>query len=217
MQKVHYFVIIPDRLGKRAEFPNLYGDQMKSKKLLLLVTVCLLYALCCTACAPEEIPWADIKDYYTLTDHGDFTYSYSIKDKQGNVLYEQEKVSKAPETTQPSSSVFGLVTQTGTGLSTNWAVYCDVENSKVSETFNYVLGANDKYVVYAQDTTDGHFIIVQDIFDIETYFTKTKLRLVSSVASDFAIACRFDDAGNAIVTYLSGEEYTETETTITIP
>ena len=33
----------------------------------------------------------------------------------------------------------------------------------------------------------------------------------------FAIACRFDEAGNAIVTYLSGEEYTETETTITIP
>ena len=190
---------------------------MKSKKLLFLVTVCLLFSLCATACAPEEIPWENIKDYYTLTDHGDFTYSYNIKDKNGNVLYSQEKVAQAPETVQPSSAVFGLVTQTGTGLSTNWAVYCDVENGKVSETFYYVLGANDKYVVYAQETLDGHFIIVQDIFDIETYFTRTKLRLVSSVASDFAIACRFDDAGNAIVTYLSGAEYTKTETTITIP
>lgn len=190
---------------------------MKSKKILLFVAVCLLFALCGTACAPEEAPWPDISEFYTLTDHGDFTYSYNIKDKNGNVLYEQEKVSKAPETAQPSPYVFGLVTQTGTGLSTNWAVYCDVENGKVSDVFHYVLGANDKYVVYAQYTTDGHFIIVQDIFDIEAYFTKTKLRLVSSVASDFAIACRFDDAGNAIVTYLSGEECTETETTITIP
>lgn len=190
---------------------------MKNKKFLLLVAVCLLFALLGTACAPEEAKWADIKDYYTLTENSDSTYSYSIKDKDGNVLFEEQNVAKAPQTAQPSSSVFGLVTQTGTGLSTNWAVYCDVENSKVSEQFHYVLGANDTYVVYAQDTVDGHFIIVQDIFDIEAYFTKTKLRLVSPVASDFAVACRFDDAGNAIVTYLSGDEYTETEITITIP
>lgn len=193
------------------------GDFMRNRKILLLVVICLVFALFGTACAPEGPKWEDIKNYYTLTEHSNSTYSYSMKDKNGNELYKEEFVAKAPQTTQPSPSVFGLVTQTGTGLSTNWAVYCDVENGKVSNKFHYVLGANDKYVVYALDRAEGHFIIVQDIFNMGVYYTKTKLRLVSSVASDFAIACRFDEAGNAIVTYLSGDEYTETEITITIP
>lgn len=190
---------------------------MKNRKFFLPVVICLLFALLGTACAPEAPEWPDINDYYTLTDNGDSTYSYSLKDKNGNVLFEKQNVARAPQTEQVAPYVFGLVTQTGTGLSTNWAVYCDVENGKVSEQFQYVLGANDKYVVYAKYMDGGHFIIVQDIFDIEAYYTKTKPRLVSPVASDFAVACRFDEAGNAIVTYLSGDEYTETEITINIP
>lgn len=190
---------------------------MKNRKLFLCVVICLLVALMGTACAPEPPKMENLGDYYKLTENSDGTYSYSVKDKNGNILYEQQNVAQAPQTTQPASAVFGFITQTGTGLSTNWAVYCDVENGKVSEEFHYVLGANDKYVVYGQYLDEGYFIIVQDIFDIEAYYTKTKPRMVSSVASDFAIACRFDEAGNAIVTYLSGEECVETEILITIP
>ena len=193
------------------------GDLMKNKKFFLPVVICLLFALFGTACAPEGPKMENLGDYYTLTENSDGTYSYSVNDKNGNIIYEQQNVAQAPQTVQPASAVFGFVTQAGTGLSTNWAVYCDVENGKVSEPFHYVLGANDHYVVYGQYLEDGYFIIVQDIFDIEAYYTKTKPRKVSSVASDFAVACRFDEAGNAIVTYLSGEECAETEITITIP
>ncbi len=190
---------------------------MKNKKFLLFVALSLLVALLSAACAPESPKMENINDYYTLTENGDGTYSYSMKDKAGNVLFEEKNVSKPPQTTQPAPAVFGLITQTGTGLSTNWAVYCDVENGKVSEHFHYVLGANDHYVVYAQYAEQGNFIIVQDIFDFEAYYTKTKPRMVSSVASDFAVDCRFDEAGNAIVTYLSGPDNVPTEITITIP
>lgn len=198
---------------------------MKKQKFFSLIAVSLIVTLLAAGCSAEpreqeqtpEPEYCNIDDYYTLINNGDFTYSYTLKDQNGNVLFEKQNTSRLPKTVQAAPAVFGIVTQTGTGLSTNWAVYCDVENSLVSEYFYYVLGAIDNYVVYADYMDGEHFIVIQDMFDGEGYYTKIKLKNVSSVAADFALGCRFDEEGNAIVTYLTGEDYTETEITITIP
>ncbi len=167
---------------------------------------------------------ADIKDknektlsnLYLLTKNEDNTYSYKFYDLNNSILFQKENVVREPNINQIAVNVYELKTQTGTGLSTNWAVYCDVEKSKTSETFYYVLGAQDDYVVCADYKDGKHFITIQYIFDKSVYYKTYELENVSHVAADFALGCKFDGDNNAIITYLIGEEYNETKITIDI-
>ena len=158
-----------------------------------------------------------LADLYASTKNNDKTYSYKFYDLNNNILFQKEDVFREPKINQIAISIYELKTQTGTGLSTNWAVYCDVENSKTSETFYYVLGANGDYVVCADYEEGKHFIIVQNIFDKSAYCKTYELENVSPVAADFAHGCEFDSDNKATITYLVGEDYTKTEMTIDIP
>ena len=183
--------------------------------ILAVVLFCIMLAGCTTK--PEEKGYKDITDLYSLTKNEDNTYSYSFADLNGNVLFEKENMVREPKINMVSVNVYELITQTGTGLSTSWAVYCDVENSKVSETFYYVLATQGEYVVCA-DYKDGKpFIIIQNIFNKSVYYKTYELENVSPVAADFALGCEFDGDNNAIISYLTGEDYTETKMTIDIP
>ena len=187
---------------------------IKRSLILLLLLSLLLWTGCAaqTGNAPEDDP---IDRFYTLQDNGNYTYSYIMKDRSGNVLCSGENVTKPPHTRQISENVFSLTTQSGTGLSSSRTVFCDVENSLTS-TFYYVLGAKNGYVVYADYLNGEHFVIVQDMFDEEGYFCKYKLKNVS-LAMDFATDCTFDGGESATVTYLTGKDYTQTQLLITIP
>ena len=191
---------------------------MKIKKSLLLILVGVLLCFMVAGCAtkPDEKGYKDITDLYTVTKKEDNTHSYSFADLNGNILFEKENVVREPKINMVSVNVYELITQTGTGLSTNWAVYCDVETSKVSETFHYVLGAKGDYVVYADYEEGKHFIIVQNIFDKSVYYKTYELENVSPVAADFVVDGYFNTKGNVNITYLSGEDYTETNYTIVI-
>ncbi len=158
-----------------------------------------------------------LSDLYASTKNDDKTYSYKFYDLNNNILFQKENVVREPKINQISATVYELKTQTGTGLSTNWAVYCDVENSKTSETFYYVLATQGDYVVCADYKDNKHFISVQNIFDKSVYYKTYELENVSPVAADFALGCKFDGDNNAIITYLIGEEYNETKITIDIP
>ena len=182
--------------------------------ILAVVLFCVMLAGCTTK--PEEKGYKDITDLYSLTKNEDNTYSYSFADLNGNVLFEKENMVREPKINMVSVNVYELITQTGTGLSTNWAVYCDVENSKVSEIFYYVLATQGEYVVCA-DYKDGKpFIIIQNIFNKSVYYKTYELENVSPVAADFALGCEFDSDNKVTITYLTGEDYTETKLTIDI-
>lgn len=107
-----------------------------------------------------------------------------------------------------------LSVQDETGLSTNHAKYYDLKNSKKSKNFDYVLTAKDNFVVYADDRNGEPIIIVQDIFDKDKYYEEYPLENVSPVGADFAVDGHFDEKGNIIITYLSGENCVETDYTI---
>ncbi len=67
------------------------------------------------------------------------------------------------------------------------------------------------------DYRDGeHYIVVQDIFDKKQYYKEYKLENVSPVAANFVVDGYFNTKGNVNITYLSGEDYTETNYTIVI-
>ena len=156
-------------------------------------------------------------DMYSITRNDDLTYTYKVVDKNGNVLFSKDNATREPDVEQVNTYILGLKVQTGTGQSTNWAVYCDVENSKVSETFQYVLMAQGNYVLYANYENGEHSIIVQDIFDKSQYYKQHILANCSPVAGDIVIGAKPNGEGIAIVTYLTGENYTETELTIEFP
>lgn len=162
--------------------------------------------------------WTVLKgSFFTLVKNDDFTYSYRIVDVNGNMLFENEDYPRRPKVTVVAPTVYGLVTQTGTGLSTNWAVFCDVAESKTSEYFQYVLAAKGEYVVYVDRIDSESVIIVQNIFNKDRYYKEYKLTDPSPVAADIVIGCRLDSEGNAIAIYYAGEDYAQTELTMAIP
>lgn len=185
---------------------------MKKAFWIISILLCLL-----VGCAERSQNERNIADYYTLTQNGDHTYTYRVSDINGNLLLEKESAVRAPEVQTLSPSVYGFVTQAGTGLSTNWAVYCDVELGCVSEQFNYVLMAQDNFVVYAEREENRCTVTVQNIFDKNDYCKQYELENVSSVAADFIVACTINGEGELVITYLSGENYTETERIIQFP
>ena len=151
-----------------------------------------------------------------ITQQANKKYSYEITDYKGKILDYEENLTREPKRQIVNTDVVGISVQTGTGLSTNYAKYYDLENGKISKTFYYVLAAEDGYVVYADYRDGEHYIVVQDIFDKEQYYKEYKLENVSPVAADFVVDGYFNTKGNVNITYLSGDDYTETNYTIVI-
>lgn len=162
--------------------------------------------------------WTVLKgNFFTLARNDGFTYSYRVVDVNGDLLFENKDYHREPKITVVAPTVYGLVTQTGTGLSTNWAVFCDVVNSKTSEYFQYVLAAKGEYVIYVDLIDSEPVIIVQNIFDKGLYYKEYSLEDPSPVAADIVTGCRFDSDGNAIATYYTGNDYAPAELRIYIP
>lgn len=152
-----------------------------------------------------------------ITQQADKTYSYEVMSYDGQVLASVDDLSMEPHRLYVNTDIIGISVQARTGLSTNQVTYFDLENGKVSKTFNYVLTAKYDYVVYADYKDGEHIIIVQNIFDKESYYKEYRLENVSPVASDFVIEGHFNTKENISITYLSGNDYTETNYTIIIP
>ena len=86
-----------------------------------------------------------------------------------------------------------------------------------SETFQYVLMAQGNYVLYANYENGEHSVIVQNIFDKSEYYKKHILANCSPVVGDIVIGAKPNGEGIAVVTYLTGNDYKETELTINFP
>ena len=190
---------------------------MKIRQLFTIILV-IMIVIMGTGCSEETNanPAASFSDLYDLTKNINQTYSYTFSDLYGNILYQRKNAVREPKILQASAYTYGFVTQAGTGLSTNWAVFCDAENSRISEEYSYVLTAKDNIFVHCNYEDEKHMVILQDIFEKNHYYQEYILENVSPVAADFVIDGYFDDDGNVVITYLSGENYTKTEYTIVI-
>ena len=200
---------------------------MKSYISIFVVALSLLLCLCgCkngntqninedTAPVKNTVDSYDISKFYKVIQKDDSTFDYNVFDTDGEILDSETSV-RLPSFKATGDYLMQLSVQTGTGLSTNYAKYYDLKNSKTSETFHYVLTAKDNYVVCADYRNGEHIIIVQDIFDKEKYYKEYELENVSPVAADFAVEGHFNEKGNINITYLSGENYKETNYTIVL-
>ena len=149
----------------------------------------------------------------TKTEDG---YYITFSDEAGNVIYEDPCADREPRVTRLSSAIYELLSQTGTAISTNWAVYCNAKTGEVSHIFQFVLAATEEYVVYVTQEEGAAYVIVEGSFDRDLYQEKLPLAGVSAV-EEFIVSCVFDEDGNAVVTYLAGEEHTPTQLSFPMP
>lgn len=177
--------------------------------IILLATMFFLVG-CANGAKQEET------EYYSIVDNGDYTYSYCIKDEEGKVLLQDKNCMKVPHIKQVNDEIVGVTIQGGTGQSTNWAKYCNVQTGRVSEAFQYVLGEQDEYVIFADRKEETCFVIVQNIFDKSAYYAEYELENVSPVAADFITGFDVTDNGEIMITYPTGDSYEEKELTIKI-
>lgn len=189
---------------------------MKTKNVALIILIfahLLVLSACSTPHASDSS--AGMNSYYTITTNEDFTYSYKIFAKNGDVLFSDDRSPREPHIEQVSADTFSVTIQSGTGRATNWAVFCDVENGRTSNTYQYVLGAQGSYVFYVEFADGSHRLVVQDIFDSNAYY-KTYTLENSGAFADPACELTFDGEGKAIVTYLSGTETAVSQSSVTI-
>lgn len=192
------------------------------KKFFGFILFFIFALFCFSACGTDattestatEDTSASSESFYTISRNENLTYSYEIVDKNGNVLLADDSARKEPHIDEVSENIIGVTVQTGTGLATNWAVFCDVENGTVSETFHYVLGARDEFVFYAEFEDGVHSLVVQDIFN-SSYRTAHPLRDCGSFADPIR-SLTFDSEEKTTVTYLTGTPEAATETSATI-
>ena len=121
------------------------------------------------------------------------------------------------KTERVTEDVVGVAVQTGTGRSTNWAVFCDTKHGQISETFYYVLGAQDEYVVYVQREDGMCSVVIQNMFDRLAYYESYPLEDCAQGAADVVRDGQFTGDGCVVITYLSGSDYAEKEIVISLP
>lgn len=178
---------------------------MTEKKLCAFFSIIItISVLLTTSACKENETQKNVEDCYKIHTNSDLTYSYEITDFKGNVLLSESAAIKPPNIKPLSPSVLEVSTQTGTGLSTNWAIYCNAERGKISEKFFFVLGAKDGYVFYVNYENKVHTIICQNIFDSGV------LKQEYIVDDEFVVLDSFSKAdfvteGVAKISYLTGD------------
>lgn len=180
------------------------------KALLILLAACIVLF---SACGKEPAKQAA----YSVVQNEDQTYSYKIFDRKGGVLFGDDRCAQEPRIEKQTDYVYSVTVQAGAGLSTNWAVFCDGENGRVSEPFHYVLMAQGDYVIYVARENGQTSIIVENIFDKAAYCQAYPLSGCSAVAGDVVLGAQSAGEGAAVITYLTGDNYTETTLTIQFP
>lgn len=202
------------------------------KKLFCLLLIIVIIALC--GCSETKIneenteavsqtetssyvnEIIDENDYYTVVYNGDFTYSYEIRDKSGNILLSDNSEKEEPHINMMDENTVKLWIQRGTGLATRFTTYYNIEKGTVSDEFLYVLTEFDKNTVYVQYRENEHYVIIQNIFDKNELYKEFKISDASPIADAITNAKISEDDKILTVTYHTGEDCLETKMLIAL-
>ena len=176
-------------------------------KKRLIITLCLINVLIVilSGCDGNY----DINQLYEITDNGNFTYDYVIKDRHDNILISDKDVSRKPKVNVINEDLLSISVQTGTGISTRWTIYCDVNSGNVSDTYYSVLGEYEENVVFVNYDNGRHSVIKQDILNKGEYLKEVVLEHVSETVDPIVDYVKFDN--KIKIMYLKGNNFLETE------
>lgn len=127
---------------------------------------------------PENPTGADLTPdkSYTIKKNPDGTYGITVVGRNGGHLYVNPRLPAKPTCTEISQDVLEVADRSSPNPAAHWAVYCDIQNHKVSKTYKYVLTATDNRVAFVDHRTDKFHVFVSDVFDEKEYFKGYELK-----------------------------------------
>ncbi len=203
---------------------------MKNLFCLLLIIVIIALCGCSEAKMNEEntesVSQTEISsyvseiiaesDYYKVIYNGDFTYSYEIRDKSGNIILSDNSEKRTPHIDMLNENTVKLWIQRGTGLSTRFTTYCNIETGTVSDEFLYVLNEFGENIVFVQYRENEHYVIIQNIFDKNEFYKEFRISDASPIADAITKAELSEDGKILTITYHTGEDCLETKMLIAL-
>ena len=113
---------------------------------------------------------------YIIKKNPDGTYGITVVGRNGGHLYVNPRLPAKPTCTEISQDVLEIADRSSSNPAAHWAVYCDIQNHKVSKTYKYVLAATDNRVAFVDHRTDKFHLFVSDVFDEKEYFKGYELK-----------------------------------------
>ena len=203
------------------------------KKIICIFISLMIIVICFSGCdiLKDEEPTTDYsdavpakkdsetiesEDFYTVISNGDFTYTYEIRDRQGNMLLYESQCEREPHIEMLNDNLLKCMIQYGTGITAQSTFYVNVETGAVSEAFNSVYDEHEGRTAYFLYLNSKHFMVVQDIFDKEVFYKEIQ------IPGDFhcveaVVECDFSEDGKTLdLVCKVGADFTETEITLNV-
>lgn len=207
---------------------------MNNKFRIILCALLVLFVVCLCSCdtvisdetttdySQDEVPFSSAPeaveehDYFTIINNGDLTYTYEIRDVNGNMLLYESQCKREPHIEMLSDNLLKCMISFGTGIGAQSTFYVNVESGDISEVFNAVYDEHDGKTVYHAFINSKHYMIVQDIFDKEAYCKELEIDGAFYSAQPVIRAEFSEDASSLDIVCLVGEDYVETQMNINI-
>ena len=143
------------------------------------------------------------EDYYQLIQGDNFQYYYCIFDKDKNIVKEGKSSTRMPHLSLIDGHIVKVWMQAGTGMSTRWCYYYDVEKDTLSETFYSVYDEENGKLVSSYFNT----LIIRDIFDEEKYYHEITIDKIQAEFAEPFTDVKFIENGKQLqVTYYVGND-----------
>lgn len=107
---------------------------------------------------------------YVLNKHDNGIYTATVKGRNGNAFYTSEKLGKKPTFIEANQDVLEISDRSSKNTAAHWAVYCDIQNNRVSQKYHFVLANLDSHVAYVDYRSGQFHVFVRDLFNESTYF-----------------------------------------------
>ena len=150
--------------------------------------------------------------FYAIFEGDNYEYYYYIYDGDKTIV-DEGRCWRYPTLSMLTDSIVRLRIQAGTGISTSSTRYYDVEKNKISPWYSSVYSETDALLVLSEYKS----LIVQDLFDEGIYyraFAKFQHELAANTVEPFVRVQFIGDGRQIIVTYLTGDDFTEVTETI---
>ena len=180
---------------------------MKTYRMIAAVLCgCLMLTGCGGAKEPASqttAPSAErlkVEECYGFHENDDGTYAYVVRDRSGITLFADYDSIRPVEFAVANEDVLVVHGQAGVGVGARWAVFCDVEHSRVSECFAGYLGSTKNRVAFVEQRTDAYHVFVCDPYNSAVYTSVTTLEglvMDTDILKDFAMG----EDGMLSVTY----------------
>lgn len=181
--------------------------------VFLLVTVVFLLQLLLVGFVYGGKDKIEIANLYTLMQEKDEIYELTVKNKQGKVIFQEQYIGE-PRVEAIYDDTLLIVRGRG-----DWHVYTfiNIETELISEGFSDISAWNHEKVVYATFEDGETKIIIQDIYDKDTYYMEI-LRDFSPEAIPYRLILKAEFLNDLQLKlkYYSGENWEEVSEVINL-